>query len=106
MLSLPPDQLEIEKFIRFQLNRPGFFDAYKATCKAHMDYAFKRLVCDQRCDNECKTNLKSAANNRKELNRASKGFRVKGLERSYWKRVSECVPSIHSLSGSLIWAPA
>ena len=53
-----------------------------------------------------KSNLKSAANNRKELNRASKGFWVKDLERSYWKRVSECVPSIHSLSGSLIWALA
>ena len=77
MLSLPPDQLEIEKFIRFQLNRPGFFDAYNATYKAHMDYTFKRLVCDQRSDNECKTNLKSAANNRKELNPASKGFWLK-----------------------------
>ena len=106
MLSLPPDQLQIDKFVQFQLNQPGFFDAYNATCEARMDCVCRRLVCDQRCDNKCKSNLKSAANNRKELNRASKGFWVKDLERSYWKRVSECVPSIHSLSGSLIWALA
>ena len=53
-----------------------------------------------------KSNLKSAANNRKELNPANKGFLVKDVERSYWKKVSERVPSVHSLSGSLIWASA
>ena len=106
MLSLPPDQLQIDKFVQFQLNQPGFFDAYKAICKAHMDCVCRRLVCDQRCDNKCKSNLKSAANNRKELNPANKGFLVKDVERSYWKKVSERVPSVHSLSGSLIWASA
>ena len=106
MLSLPPDQLQIDKFVQFQLNQLGFFDAYNATCKAHMDCVCRRLVCDQRCDNKCKSNLKYAANNLKALNRASKGFWVKDLEKSYWKRVSERVPGIHSLSGSLIWASA
>lgn len=24
MLSLPPDQLQIDKFVQFQLNQPGF----------------------------------------------------------------------------------
>ena len=106
MLSLPPDQLQIDKFVQFQLNQSGFFDAYNANCKAHMDCVCRRLVCDQRCDNKCKSNLKSAANNRKELNPASKEFLVEDVERSCWKKVSERVPSVHSLSGSLIWASA
>ena len=54
MLSLHPDQLQIDKFVRFQLNQPEFFDAYKAICKAHVDCVCRRLVCDQRCDNKCK----------------------------------------------------
>lgn len=61
------------------------FDAYNATYKAHMECVCKRLTCDQGIDDEYKSNLKVAADNRKELNRTCKGYWGKEVERSSWE---------------------